>query len=134
MENNKDILKEKLNLWLEFIKKEKDILKSLRKFEDLFEGKYRFEAEEDIEQDYYEEYRDNYYLSDDFKVVNRYGPFDKFGSLTSHRGNDLIIYSELILDEDDYREDKYKNEIFIFSEDEYRQRGIDALESLIKKL
>ena len=40
MENNKDILKEKLNLWLEFIKKEKDILKPLRKFEDLFEGKY----------------------------------------------------------------------------------------------
>lgn len=128
IKNERERIKRKLNIWLEYIIKEKDVYEAVRKFEEIFEGEYILDCEEDIEEDYYEGYIDTYYLKNKMKLVQIYGPHDKFGNMTSHKGDDLVVYSELSNNE------KFaENGIDIFFESEYSENAIETLKKLINE-
>lgn len=128
IKKEREKIKNKLNVWLEFIKKERDFYKAIFKFKELFKGEYVLKSEEDIEEDYYEEYIDTYYLKNKIKVVHKSGPQDKFGNMKSHIGSDIIIYSELSNNEK-FAEDG----VCIFYESEYQEDEIEDLEKLINE-
>lgn len=128
IKNEREKIKRKLNIWLEYIIKEKNVYKVIRKFEEIFEGEYMFDCEEDIEEDYYEGYIDTYYLKNKMKLVQIYGPHDKFGNMASHKGDDLVLYSEL-----SNKEQFVEDGIEIFFESEYNENAIEALKKLMNE-
>ena len=121
-------IKAKLNIWLESIMKEKDVYKAIKRFEKIFDGEYVINCDEDIEEDYYEEYIDTYYLKNKMKIVHNSGPQDKFGNMTSHDGDDLFIYSEL-----SNNKEFAQNGVCIFYESEYQEEEIEKLKNLINE-
>lgn len=128
IKNERERIKAKLNIWLESIMKEKDVYKSIKRFEEIFDGEYVINCDEDIEEDYYEEYIDTYYLKNKMKIVHSYGPQDKFGNMTSLDGDDLFIYSELS-DNKEFAQ----NGVCIFYESEYQEEKIEKLTNLINE-
>ena len=56
IKNERERIKAKLNIWLESIMKEKDVYKAIKRFEEIFDGEYVINYDEDIEEDYYEEH------------------------------------------------------------------------------
>lgn len=128
IKNERERIKSKLNIWVESIIKEKNVYKAIKKFEEIFNGKYIVDCKEDIEEDYYEEYIDTYYLKNKMKIVHSSGPQDKFGNMTSHEGDDLFIYSEL-----SNNKEFAENGLCIFYENEYQESEIEKLRNIINE-
>lgn len=126
--NKREEIKAKLNDWLAYIIEEKDVYKAIKKFEEIFDEEYIIDCKADIEEDYYEEYIDTYYLENKMKIVHRSGPQDKFGNKTSHEGDDLFIYSEL-----SNNKEFAENGLCIFYENEYQENEVEKLRNLINE-
>ena len=126
--NKREEIKAKLNDWLAYIIEEKDVYKAIKKFKEIFDEEYIIDCKADIEEDYYEEYIDTYYLENKMKIVHRSGPQDKFGNKTSHEGDDLFIYSEL-----SNNKEFAENGLCIFYENEYQENEVEKLRNLINE-
>lgn len=118
-------LKNKLKLWIEKIKQEKDVEKAINHFEELFnkicEPIYIQETSE-----HFEAYSEIYELNDNIVIEKSWGSWDKFGNKVSHTGIDLNIYFKKS------KKEENKEGITIFFESEY-QNNIEKLEKMLEE-
>lgn len=118
-------LKNKLKLWVEEIKQEKNVEKAINYFEELFkkvcEPIYTQEVSE-----YFESYSEIYELNDNIVIEKSWGAWDKFGSKVSHTGIDINVYFK------ESKKETNKKGITIFFESEYKN-NIEKLEKMLEE-
>lgn len=118
-------LKNKLKLWIENIKKEKDVEKTINKFEELFKKQCDPIYTQEVSQ-YFESYSEIYMLNNNVVVEKTWGAWDKLGSKVSHKGTDINIYFK------ESKKEENREGITIFFENEF-QNNIEKLEKMIEE-
>lgn len=118
-------LKNKLKLWVEKIKQEKDLDKIISHFEEVLKKEYELLYSVDVSE-YYESYTERYELNDNFVIEKCSGDWDKWESYISHRGVDVNIYFKKS------KKEKNREGITIFFESEF-QDNIEELEKMIEE-
>lgn len=118
-------IKNKLKLWIKNIKKEKDINKAIRDFEDLFKNDCEPIYIEEVDE-YFESYLEKYELNNNIVVEKSWGDWDKFGDQVSHIGTDITIYFQ------ESEKEKNRKGITIFFANKY-QNNIGKLEEMLKE-
>lgn len=118
-------LKNKLKLWIENIKKEKDVEKAINKFEELFKKQCNPIYIQEVDP-YFESYSEKYMLNDNVVIEKAWGAWDKLGSKTSHTGVDINIYFK------QSKKEENRDGITIFFENEF-QNNIEKLEKMLEE-
>lgn len=122
MDNN---LKNKLKLWIEKIKQEKDVEKAINYFEELFKKVCNPVYTEETSE-YFEVYSKIYEVNDNISIEISWGDWDKFGSEVSHTGIDINVYFKKS------KKEENREGITIFFESEY-QNNIGKLEKMLEE-
>lgn len=118
-------LKNKLKLWVEKIKQEKDVDKAISYFEELFKKECTPIYTQEVDE-YFESYNEKYELNDNIVVEQSWGSWDKFGSQVSHRGTDINVYFKKS------KKEENREGITISFESEYKN-NIEKLEKMLEE-